>query len=234
MVGAKVADELKDIILGVKQFVMSTNQAAGTYFLKSRYSVTISYLLGLLLFFLPFAEIKCNDMPLGEMSGKNMMMGEVRTNEEMDSFGKGFDNTGEQKREMKDPDTVEFAVAAFVFGILGLIISLVAFRKPAISMIIGVITVICMIGLMIQVKANVNSQMESNDKMDLNMQITTSFTVWYYLSLLSFLAASYFSYRQKKLVEAGEVPPVNAPQLKVENPGSQSEFPTAPGESQVG
>lgn len=46
-------------------------------------------------------------------------------------------------------------------------------------------------------------------------------------------AAAIFFLRKKKAGDT-EKPPRNAPQLDIENPGTQSEFPTAATESEVG
>lgn len=46
--------------------------------------------------------------------------------------------------------------------------------------------------------------------------------------------ASILFLKKKKEAEEGEKPPRNAPQLDIENPGSQSDFPSAARESEVG
>lgn len=45
--------------------------------------------------------------------------------------------------------------------------------------------------------------------------------------------AAIFLIRRKK-VEKGEIPPIKAPQLSLENPGDQSEFITSASESEIG
>ena len=47
------------------------------------------------------------------------------------------------------------------------------------------------------------------------------------------VAATIFFVR-KKQTNAGEKPPRKAPQLDIENPGSQDEFPRPPMESEIG
>jgi LPXTG-motif cell wall-anchored protein len=46
--------------------------------------------------------------------------------------------------------------------------------------------------------------------------------------------AAVFFIRKNKKDSGNETPPKKAPQLDIENPGTQSEFPVAPGESRVG
>jgi len=48
------------------------------------------------------------------------------------------------------------------------------------------------------------------------------------------LAAALFFIRKNKKTGGEEKPPKNAPQLDIENPGSQAEFPTAPSASEIG
>ncbi|MBD0331020.1 MAG: ammonium transporter [Chitinophagaceae bacterium] len=47
------------------------------------------------------------------------------------------------------------------------------------------------------------------------------------------LAASVFVIKRKSK-SATKAPPKNAPQMSINNPGSQAEFPTSPSESEIG
>ena len=51
---------------------------------------------------------------------------------------------------------------------------------------------------------------------------------------LAAVAAAIFYIKKTKKKEEDEKPPKNAPQLDIENPGSQAEFPTSPSESEMG
>ena len=49
------------------------------------------------------------------------------------------------------------------------------------------------------------------------------------------LAGSVFMiWKKKRSVDTGEKPPKDAPQLDIENPGTQDEFPSSPTESEIG
>jgi LPXTG-motif cell wall-anchored protein len=48
------------------------------------------------------------------------------------------------------------------------------------------------------------------------------------------LAAATYLFTRKKSGDVKEKPPRNAPQLKLEHPGDQSEFTTAPSDSELG
>jgi hypothetical protein len=51
---------------------------------------------------------------------------------------------------------------------------------------------------------------------------------------LAAVAATIFLIRKNKKKDQDEKPPKNAPQLDIENPGSQAEFPTSPSGSEIG
>jgi LPXTG-motif cell wall-anchored protein len=51
---------------------------------------------------------------------------------------------------------------------------------------------------------------------------------------LAAVAATLFLIKKNKKNNDNEKPPKKAPQLNIENPGSQSDFPTAPNPSEIG
>lgn len=51
---------------------------------------------------------------------------------------------------------------------------------------------------------------------------------------LAAVAAAIFFIKKNKNKYEDEKPPKNAPQLDIENPGTQSEFPTSPSASELG
>lgn len=206
----------------------------------NKYSVSIAYLVGVLLFFLPFVEIKCNATPLYEAKGIDLVTGftvkEDRGRNTNDDF-----TMNDSRNERQEGNT--FAIAAFILGILGLILSFLNFRsQPIISTITGALAALCLLGLMIQVKSDVgkwSSRGGSSPDHDMfrdmtrNIKVTAEFTAWFYLALISFAVAAYLSYK-KGLPFLEEQPPKTAPQVPIKNPGDQSEFPTSPSESEIG
>lgn len=210
-------------------------------FYRNPQLTTIAYAAGILLFFLPFLEIKCNGSSVAQLSGKDMVFGSSpKVSSDLENFGKGFGNdnsvTTTAKTDTKGKVYV-VAIIALVLGITGLVFSL---KKPspnyATTMIIGVAGAIALIVLIIQVKVDVNSEMKAqgtnsnpfNDQLSGMMKVSVDITFWFILCVLSYLAAAFFSYKQKELAALGDIPPASAPQLNIQNPGEQSEFPTAP------
>ena len=85
-------------------------------------------------------------------------------------------------------------------------------------------------------KADINERSEIKDVENqlADLRFTAEFTPWFYLSLISFLVAAFLSYKKNQLSPEGTGIPKNAPQLDLQNPGDQSDFPKPPSESEVG
>jgi hypothetical protein len=207
----------------------------------NKYAVSIAWVVGILLFFLPFVEVKCNATPLYEAKGIDLVTGfTVKDNPDKNSL----DNLDVNDVRNERQEGNGFAIAAFILGIAGLILSFMNFKsQPVVSSITGVLAALCLIALMIQVKADVgkwsnhprpNSDNVFFDDMSRSMKITAEFTTWFYLSLISFLVAAYLSYKNKPSAVVAQQPPKDAPQVPIQNPGEQSEFPTSASESEIG
>ena len=206
---------------------------------------TVSFAVGLLLFLLPFAEIKCNGASVAHLSGLNMVTGSApKMAGDLENMTQAFGqyenpNTKINRREEKGK-VYAFAVIALLLGIGGLAVSLTK-KAPfnQLEMLLGAAGAVALIVLMMQVKSDVNSQLK-NEHTDVEgfsgmMRVSVDFTAWFFLCVLSFLASAFFSYKQKELTAAGDLPPQAAPQLDINNPGDQSEFPAAPsGEKDLG
>jgi len=219
--------------------------AANSFYTTPRLT-TVSFAVGVLLFLLPFAEIKCNGASVAHLSGLNMVTGSAP------KVGGDLENMTQALGQYDSPDTkinrreekgkvYAFAVIALLLGIGGLAVSLTK-KTPfnQLELLLGIAGAVALIVLMIQVKSDVSSQLKSENNTDVNgfsgmMKVSVDFTVWFFLCLLSFLVSAFFSYKQKELVATGDLPPQAAPQLDLKNPGDQSEFPAGPsGERDLG
>jgi hypothetical protein len=214
---------------------------------RTPHLTTISFAVGVLLFFLPFMEVKCNGTTLAQMTGTDMVIGsEPKMGSDFERMAKGLDKkTGDQNttvtKSEKKGKTYVLAIVALALGIGGAIVSLVkkgGYNK--VEIVCGAIGALALIILMFQVKADVNDQMKSSsgketDSFSGMMSLSVDFTIWFFLCVISYLVAAFFSYKQKELVEEGVLPSVKAPQLSVQNPGDQSDFPpAATGEKDLG
>ena len=122
-------------------------------------------------------------------------------------------------------------------------------------MYIGGLGALALIGSWIQVSSYVNENTKTrggpmpDEQFSGMMKVSASPTFWFVLCLLLFLATAYISYQKSKPPMAAatapgegastatvdEKPPQAAPQIRIKNPGDQSEFPSAPeGERDLG
>ena len=178
--------------------------------------------LGVLLFFLPFIELKCGNTTLQQVSGFQLASGfSVKTNNTGNSFMDDF-NTNKSARqstkgEKKDPNM--FAMIAMGLGVIGLLLS---FAKARIAIggavLTGLLSAVALIGLMIDIKKKVKLEMpEGRAKDDNNffkgmnnitdnMGVSVDFTPWFYLAVIAFLAAAFFCYKRMSSTVKSQLP----------------------------
>jgi cation transport ATPase len=181
----------------------SESTTVNTNFLRSPYTTTISFAVAILLFLLPFAEVKCNGSTL--MSNTGIATGgKWRT---VADAGKGLfggdtnkSSSSVSRDEKQPPD--KYAIAALVLGIVGLIVTFLKFKpKNSVVIVIGIIAAVALIALMIQLKSDVGAKTGKDNELNMDVKIKVAFTVWYFLSVISFLAAAFFGYKHHKLEE---------------------------------
>ena len=202
---------------------------------RKKHLTGASYLVAVLLFLLPFVEIRCNDQPLATNTGVGLAFGlEWKEAGQIKAMTNTFDglpgaNTMEQKKD-SDAKIYVLALIALVLGIAGLMITVTTEFPGKVNTIIGVLAAMCLFGVMI----HLNIDIKDRDEGDSPYKATAHFTPWYYISTLCFLLAAFFNNQRRKALRGNDNPPRNAPQLPIENPGDQSEFPKAASESELG
>lgn len=181
---------------------------------------SVAFVVAVLLFFMPFIDIKCNDMSLQTVSGIQLATGfKMKNNSSDNSFLNDFktDKVDETitktttKSDKKDPNL--YAMVALGLGVLGLLLSFTN-AKAAIggAMVTGIASAGALIGMMLDVKKKVKLDMPStgsksddglskgidNFGKDLGdkMNITVDFTPWFYIAVIAFLAAAFFCYKR--------------------------------------
>jgi cation transport ATPase len=183
----------------------SESITVNTNFLRSPYTTTISFAVAILLFLLPFAEVKCNGSTLMSNTGIGIATGgKWRT---VADAGKGlFDgdtnkSSSSVSQDEKQPPN-KYAGAALVLGIIGLIVTFLKFKpKNPVVIAIGIIAAVALIALMIQLKSDVGAKTGKDNELNMDVKIKVAFTIWYFLSLLSFIAAAFFGYKHHKQEE---------------------------------
>ena len=185
---------------------------------------TVAFIVAILLFLMPFADIKCNNMSLLQVSGLQLATGfEMKNNSSDNSYLNDIKSEtvdkeitkAATKSDKKDPNL--YALIALGLGVLGLLLSLTK-AKTAIggAMVTGIGSAGAMIGLMLDLKKKVkmdipdmSDKTPDNDlgntidkigdkmsKMTDNLNISVDFTPWFYISVIAFLAAAFFCYKR--------------------------------------
>lgn len=181
---------------------------------------SVAFVVAVLLFFMPFIDIKCNDMSLQTVSGIQLATGfKMKNNSSDNSFLNDFktDKVDETitktttKSDKKDPNL--YAMVALGLGVLGLLLSFTN-AKAAIggAMVTGIASAGALIGMMLDVKKKVKLDMPSTGsksddglskgidnfgkELGDKMNITVDFTPWFYIAVIAFLAAAFFCYKR--------------------------------------
>jgi hypothetical protein len=178
---------------------------------------SVTFTLGLLLFILPFAELKCN---LNKEERKSIFASAaskfVLTNTGIGlAFGSDWkwnvplgpsnqgDTTESWIKKERPQKANSYAIVALAMAALGFTFSFVN-RKyaPVISTVAGGIAAGALIGLMIDLNKKSNdiisqiNQGTSNLDRHVDTVLSLSFTPWFYITIIAMLTAAGFSYKR--------------------------------------
>jgi len=181
---------------------------------------SVAFAAGVLLFFMPFIDIKCNNMSLKKVSGFELATGfQMKKNSSDNPFLNDMKTGNDEgaaktstKSEKKEPSM--FAMIALGLGVLGLGLSFVK-SKAAMggAIVTGIGAAGSLIGLMLDVKKKIKADMSSmggssgnngaskdfgdfGKELGDQMKITADFTPWFYVAVVAFLAAAFFCYKR--------------------------------------
>jgi len=164
----------------------------------------VAFAVGILLFLLPFAEVKCNGNSLANNTGLGIATGmEWKTSNSMfgNDFMGGANPAKVDNNQKQDPNI--YAIIALALGIIGFALSLTNVRASMGSALIsGILSAGALIGLMIDLKKDVKTPLTDEDdngfadKIGDNMKITLDFTPWFYIAVIAFLVAAFFCYKR--------------------------------------
>lgn len=185
---------------------------------------SVAFAVGILLFFMPFIDIRCNNMSLQQVSGFELATGFKMKNKSSDNpflndiksdkMDEGI-TKATTKQDKKDPNL--FGLVALGLGVLGLLLSF-ANAKAAIggAMVTGIASAGSLIGLMLDIKKKVKMDMPSTGgdgasddglskgfenfgkELGDKMNISVDFTPWFYVAVAAFVAAAIFSYMRMR------------------------------------
>jgi hypothetical protein len=159
----------------------------------------VAFLVGILLFLLPFAEVRCNGTVLANNTGLGIAMGsdwKELVTKNMLGVSDGTETT-EKREYTRSHDPNVFAIIALALGVIGLLLAiLVVARKSNINFYIGLLAAAALVAMLIDLrsKAKSDTSLKSSD-VDLNvtMKITVDGTAAYYIAVIVFIAAAILS-----------------------------------------
>jgi hypothetical protein len=192
---------------------------AGPGMFGTKIPSTVAFAVAVLLFLLPFVDIKCNGTSLQTISGvqlatgfqmkngssDNSILNEFKTDKVDEGITKAT-----TKSDKKDPNL--YAMIALGLGVLGLLLTF-ASAKPAIggAMVVGIAGAAAMIGMMLDIKKKVKLDIPDSggnggdigkgldnitSSMSDKMNITVDFTPWFYIAVIAFLAGAFFCFKR--------------------------------------
>lgn len=171
---------------------------------------TVTFVVAVLLFLMPFIDIKCNNMSLQTVSGVELATGfKLKESNGASSFMDETVTKTTTKTDKKDPNL--YAMVALGLGVLGLLLSFTN-AKAAIggAMVTGIASAGALIGLMLDIKKKIKLDTGSSGEkksegggfddfgkeLTEKMNISVDFTPWFYIAVLAFLAAAFFCYKR--------------------------------------
>jgi len=188
--------------------VASTAPSPGVF--GTKIPSSSAFLLAIVLFLLPFAEIRCNGAAVANNTGLGIATGaewkEVVTK---NIFGGSIQNnssTTDSKVQKQDPNV--FAIAALALGVIGV---LIAFLTPkgggTFNLFVGALAAVSLIAMLIDLRSKAKSD-NSIKSSDLNFNagvvVTVDGTGWFYFTIILFILGGIFSYLQGKNLPGGQ------------------------------
>lgn len=169
-----------------------------TSILRTRMPSATAFLVAILLFLLPFAEVRCNGNAIAHNTGLGIAMGsEWKEDVTRNIFGNSSGNKTSEYRRGQDPNL--FAIAALAVGIIALLIAVSGFaRGSSINFYAGLLAAALLVAMLIDLRSKARSEtsMKSSDlNIDISMQISVDGTPWFYLAVILFIAGAIFGWQ---------------------------------------
>ncbi len=138
------------------------------------------FLLAALCFFLPFVSFTCQGQKIATITGMELITGTKIEKFEMQKLDTGQTNPDLDKE--RDVNSEPLAVAAFIFALLGIVVSIIPRYSRMLSLIAGAIGALMLLFLRSSIGGEVTGDFEFKI-------IDVSYEWGYYLSLLFLIAA---------------------------------------------
>jgi hypothetical protein len=184
---------------------------------------SVCFAIGLLLFFLPFAEFRCKppdekthallDMMNIKITASNTGLGlalgtDWKFNLPQEAGIGGEDNKPKWTKDVKGKEPNTYAIIALGLAALGLGISFANSRSAAaVNIATGLLCSGSLLGLMFDLKKKsgdliggfkkTGNSFEVGDYTD----VSFSFTPWFFVAVVAFIAAAFFSYKRMRSIK---------------------------------
>lgn len=182
---------------------------------------TVVFTIGVLLFFMPFAEIKCKQSSNTDLGGLKMDFGGQMNisntgfgiaigkqwDVKMGGLGAMFSNNSEVKKDQPKQDPNYYAIAALALGIVGLLLCLAKSKALNwVAMLAGILSAAALIGLRVDLDSKAKNPgkeiQNSNDAsqwgMDSLANIHITYTPWFYIAVIAMIMAAVLCYLRMK------------------------------------
>ena len=163
----------------------------------------IAFLVGILLFLLPFAEVRCNGTALANNTGLGIAMGsdwkEVVT-KNMFGVSDGTETT-EKKEYTKSHDPNVFAIIALTLGVIGFLVAVAVARKSNVNFYIGLAAVASLVAMLIDLRSKAKSDTSVNASdlgVNATMKVTVDGTAAFYIAVIAFIVAAILSLERSR------------------------------------
>lgn len=194
---------------------------------KSRRISSTTYIVALLLFFMPFINIKCNDKSLLKITGKDLVTGFNAKKALKNPFGdlpgynrsersegsekdnpfesSGADDAfGNDKQLKKITNPNPFAITAAILCLVGIVFS---FLKKKLAGIIaataGGISLVMMAIIFFNLYPQM-SEVDAGSGLGFSMSISIAFSFWFYLCVVLLAVGAYFSFQSYREIAGQE------------------------------
>jgi hypothetical protein len=197
--------------------------SASSGVLGTKIPSTVVFTIGVLLFFMPFAEIKCKQSSNADFGGLKMDFGGGMSisntgfglaigkqwDMKMEGLGGLFSGSQDVKKDQPKQDPNNYAIAAMALGIIGLLLCLAKSKALNwVAMLAGILSAAALIGLRIDLDKKAkdpSKEMSSGNNAsswgldslnDVNVHIT--YTPWFYIAVLAMIMAAGLCYLRMK------------------------------------
>src|ERR1700754_2405520 len=159
---------------------------------------SIAFVLGTILFLMPFVDLKCNNMIIERVTGLQLATGfKVEKQQNNSMFGNAETNLQSRSDDKLKSD---FALVALLLAVIAAVLSFLKFgNRAAVCAVAGILTVVALIGTAIDVKRQLSINLGEHKLNDngLNMNfggsadvINADFTGAFYFTILLFIAGA--------------------------------------------